>query len=439
MARAAIDIPADYRDGVRKARERERNRIARFVLTEMERNWDIATAERRPMCADTGLPRYYVRAGNEAVIEGGFVALERALRRATADATASIPLRPNRVHPVTRRDHDNNVGIHAPEVTYAFEPRADGVAGIKRFFVDTLVEFGKRGLACQPAIVGLGLGGSKDTCVRLGKEAACLRVVGSRNPDPAIAALEEELTALGNYVGIGAMGFAGTSLVVATHIEVAYTHTGGPPVGPADLARLKLGDVVYISGVLYTARESVYRKVVEQGVDFPASVRTLTNVNFHCSPAATVRPDGTHAVEAVTATASFRFGKSMSRWFERSGARVVVGKAGLTELAYREWFVPHGAIYLTTVGYGMGAAYGRCIKRVVDVHWLAELGIAQALWVLEVERLGPFLVEGDREGKSLFAVANREINLRLEEVYRGLPPYAMGRFGETTARTDEII
>src|SRR5438046_4234713 len=78
MARAAIDIPADYRDGVRKARERERNRIARFVLAEMERNWDIATADRRPMCADTGLPRYYVRAGNEAVIEGGFVALERS-------------------------------------------------------------------------------------------------------------------------------------------------------------------------------------------------------------------------------------------------------------------------------------------------------------------------------------------------------------------------
>ena len=57
----------------------------------------------------------------------------------------------------------------------------------------------------------------------------------------------------------------------------------------------------------------------------------------------------------------------------------------------------------------------------VDVHWLRELGIAQAMWVLEVERLGPFLVEGDREGRSLFALANREINLRLPEVYRGLP------------------
>jgi L(+)-tartrate dehydratase beta subunit len=211
------------------------------------------------------------------------------------------------------------------------------------------------------------------------------------------------------------------------------------PVGDAELASLRLGDIVYLTGALYTAREGVYRKVVDQGEPLPAEVRALTNVNFHCSPAASVGPDGAYSVQAVTATASFRFGRSMARWFERSGARVVVGKAGLTELAYREWFVPHGAVYLTTVGYGLGASYGRAIRRVVAVHWLAELGIAQALWVLEVERLGPFLVEGDRQGRSLFALANREINLRLEEAYRGLPPYAMGRFGETTARTDELV
>jgi L(+)-tartrate dehydratase alpha subunit len=66
--------------------------------------------------------------------------------------------------------------------------------------------------------------------MRLGKEAACLRLVGSQNPDPAIAALEQELTDLGNYIGIGAMGFAGTSMVVATHIEIAYGHTGGMPI-----------------------------------------------------------------------------------------------------------------------------------------------------------------------------------------------------------------
>jgi L(+)-tartrate dehydratase beta subunit len=210
------------------------------------------------------------------------------------------------------------------------------------------------------------------------------------------------------------------------------------PVGEADIARLKLGDVVYLDGFVYTAREGVYHRVVQQGRDFPDGVRRLTNVNFHCSPAATVRPDGSYAVEAVTATASFRFGRSMARWFELTQAKVIVGKAGLTELAYREWFVPHGAVYLTTVGYGLGAAYGKCIKGVREVHWLQELGIAQALWVLEVERLGPFLVEGDRAGRSLFALANQEINARLHEVYAGLPPYSMRRIGEATPEQEVI-
>ena len=211
------------------------------------------------------------------------------------------------------------------------------------------------------------------------------------------------------------------------------------PVSAADIARLKLGDIVYLDGMVYTAREGVYRKVVDEGAGLPAAVSALTNVNFHCSPAASVKADGSYAVEAVTATASFRFGKSFTRWFERSGSKVIVGKGGLTETAYREWFRPHGAIYLTTVGYGLGATYGRAITRVVDVHWLKELGIAQALWVLEVERLGPFLVEGDAEGHSLFELANREINLRLDEVYAGLPKYAMSRFGEITSRKDEVV
>ena len=211
------------------------------------------------------------------------------------------------------------------------------------------------------------------------------------------------------------------------------------PVPERALTQLTLGDVVYVSGAIYTAREGVYHQVVDRERPFPPAVSALTNVNFHCSPAASIRPDGSYAVEAVTATASFRFGKSMRPWFERSGARVIVGKAGLTERAYREWFVPFGAIYLTTVGYGMGAAYGQCIKRVLDVYWREELGIAQALWVLEVERMGPFLVEGDSEGRSLFALANREIDARLDEVYRDLPPPALSRFGEVTSRKDEVV
>jgi len=64
----------------------------------------------------------------------------------------------------------------------------------------------------------------------LGKQAACLRTVGSRNPDPKIAALEDELKRLGNSIGMGAMGFMGSSMVVDCHIEVGYCHTGGMPM-----------------------------------------------------------------------------------------------------------------------------------------------------------------------------------------------------------------
>lgn len=254
MHRAAIDIPEDYRTGIEAARKTETGALPCFVLKAMVDNWDAATQDRRPMCADSGLPRYYVKMGNNARLESGFVGVERALRIATAKATHDIPLRPNRVHPLWRTDHNNNVGINAPEIEWSFEPDADwieittvhkgglfgtdyrmlfpgdGIDGIKRFVLDGLIAYGKRGLACQPAIVGIGIGGSKDTCMQLGKQAACLRVVGDRHPDEKIAQLEDELKELGNSIGMGAMGYVGSSMVVDCHIEVGYTHTGGMPV-----------------------------------------------------------------------------------------------------------------------------------------------------------------------------------------------------------------
>ena len=67
---------------------------------------------------------------------------------------------------------------------------------------------------------------------------------------------------------------------------------------------------------------------------------------------------------------------------------------------YKRVLAPGGAIYLTTVGYGTGALLGRGIKRVREVHWLDELGIAQAMWLFDVENFGPFIVESDLAGNS---------------------------------------
>ena len=211
------------------------------------------------------------------------------------------------------------------------------------------------------------------------------------------------------------------------------------PVTPAAIQGLKLGDVVYLDGVVYTGREGVYHKVVGEGTPPPVDLASLGNVNFHCSPAASVNDDGSFRIGAVTATASFRFSKYLTRWFEVSGCRVIIGKGGMSEADYKAHFVPAGAVYLTTVGYGTGALLGRGIKRVREVHWLEELGVAQAIWVLEVENFGPLLVESDAAGNSLFERTNRELQGRIEGLYEGLKRPALGRFGETDDRKRELI
>jgi L(+)-tartrate dehydratase beta subunit len=211
------------------------------------------------------------------------------------------------------------------------------------------------------------------------------------------------------------------------------------PITAEDIAAFRLGDVVYLNGLVYTGREGVYKRVVDEGADLPVDPAKVGNVNFHCSPAAAVRDDGSYNVGAVTATASFRFAKWLNRWFEISGCKVIIGKGGMTGAAYRKHFVPQGAVYLTTVGYGTGALLGRGIKRVVAAHWLEDLGIAQALWVFEVENFGPFLVESDLQGNSLFERANAEVAKNLDALYEGLKAPVMRRYGETDERKDELI
>lgn len=211
------------------------------------------------------------------------------------------------------------------------------------------------------------------------------------------------------------------------------------PATSDELRSLEIGNVVYLDGVIYTGREGAYRRVLDQGEAPPADLRAISNVNFHCSPAASVNEDGTYAVGAVTATASFRFSKWMERWFDLTGCRVVIGKGGMPQSDYARYFVPNEAVYLTTVGYGTGALLGRGIKRTIAAHWLEELGIAQAIWVLEVERFGPFLVECDLSGNSLFEQAKQEIDKNIDSLYAGLKQPALRRYGETSDRTDEVV
>jgi L(+)-tartrate dehydratase beta subunit len=239
------------------------------------------------------------------------------------------------------------------------------------------------------------------------------------------------------------------------------------PASTDDLRKLEIGSVAYLTGRVFTAREGVYKHAIEDGAGMPASKEALGRVNFHCSPAARINPDGTYSVDAiasapmedpedipphalanvegsytvgaVTATASFRFAKWLDGWFKLSGCNIILGKGGMTGEIYKRSFVPNNAIYLTTVGYGTGALLGRGIKRVAGVYWLEELGLAQAVWVLDVENFGPFLVESDLAGNSLFERENEKIAPGFAKLYAGTVPATLRRYGETDDKTEEVI
>jgi len=221
---------------------------------------------------------------------------------------------------------------------------------------------------------------------------------------------------------------------------------GGPkqarlslPAKPEDIAKLELGTVVFLDGLVYTAREGVYKRVIEDGHGLPEGVPSQGGANFHCSPAAASDDKGGFRIGGVTATASFRFSKWIAEWLDLTGSKIVIGKGGMPREDYEKILAPRGAVYLTTVGYGTGALLGRGVKAVEQVHWLDELGLAQAMWVFRVENFGPFIVDSDLEGRSLFQQQGEIVNQRIASLYDGLKPPALHRYGETDDRRDEVM
>ena len=211
------------------------------------------------------------------------------------------------------------------------------------------------------------------------------------------------------------------------------------PVTPESIAELELGSVVYLNGIVYTAREGVYDKILVKGDQLPSGLTRSSNVNFHCSPAAAPGENGEFHIGGVTATASFRFSKYLAEWLDLTNTKIIIGKGGMPLDDYKNILAPRGAVYLTTVGYGTGALLGRGVEAVEAVHWLDELGIAQAMWMFRVKNFGPFLVDSDLQGNSLFAQQGDLVNKNIESLYDGLKQPALHRYGETDDRKDELM
>ena len=248
---ALKDIPQDLRDALAEAAGRETSVSGQRVLATILKNVEIADSRSNLVCQDTGIAVYTCRVGEGFPLHPARI--YEALKTGTERATLEHPLRSNAVHTITRENTGPNTGYRLPIVHWEFVAEwdgldvkcvpkgsgsenmsflkmctpADGVKGIKQFVLESIV--GAGGKPCPPGIVGVGIGGSADYAMYLAKEAIA-RPVGTRNLDPVVAQLEQELFELLNETGIGPMGLGGDVTVLSCHVEHADTHMTLNPV-----------------------------------------------------------------------------------------------------------------------------------------------------------------------------------------------------------------
>ncbi len=250
LKKAVTILPPDVMNALKKAYEEEINEAAKAQLKAILDNVEIAKKTGRPICQDTGLIIYYVKVGSKFP---GLSELEKVLIEATRKATMEIPLRPNTVNPFTGKNPGDNTGKYVPYIHWEvvegdelwidvlpkgggseavavlkMPPPGRGLNGVKETVIDAVLSAGAK--PCPPTIVGVGIGGGADIATILAKKQAALRKIGTLNPDPMLAELEEELYNAINELGIGVMGMGGNHTVLAVHIDYAHRHPATYPV-----------------------------------------------------------------------------------------------------------------------------------------------------------------------------------------------------------------
>jgi tartrate/fumarate subfamily iron-sulfur-dependent hydro-lyase alpha chain len=265
--RALKILPPDVREALKKASAKETQSTAKEIFQTILRNVEVSDQKNMLICQDTGLPIYLVKVGSNFPFDGAKVSA--ALKEGAKRATLEHPFRGSSTHPVTRVNPQTSVGEGLPIIYWDFVadndcldilmvPKgsgsenmsamkmfipADGVAAVKKFVVDTVLQSGSN--PCPPGIIGVGIGGTADLVTKLAKEAIA-RPVGSHNHDPFFAKMEDELYEAINSLGIGPMGLGGAVTTLAVHIEWAHTHITQNPVAvntqcwPARRARGKI-------------------------------------------------------------------------------------------------------------------------------------------------------------------------------------------------------
>ena len=190
------------------------------------------------------------------------------------------------------------------------------------------------------------------------------------------------------------------------------THNLSSPISEETIRKLKVGNQVLISGVVFTGRDAVH-KYLHEGGTLPDEVNLDGGILYHCGPVVLQDKHGHWQVTAAGPTTSIREEPYQGDIMKRFGIRGVIGKGGMADktlTACQE----HGAVYLHAIG-GAAQVLAECITRVRNVHMLKEFGSPEAVWELEVLDF-PAVVTMDSHGNSLHA----EILSRSGETLAGL-------------------
>lgn len=250
MRDGVIELPPDVTAALERALARETHPTAKSQLEAITTNIRLAHDASAPLCQDTGVQIFFVKAGYDFPHLKELVQL---IPEAIARATKEVPLRPNTVNPFTGENPKNNLGHNMPAITvdmvegdgatiHVF-PKGGGSENMSKLFMLTPAQGFKvakqkiieqvvfaAGKPCPPIVVGIGIGGGADIAMKLAKKAL-LRSLDEPNPLPEIAAMEKELLEHINSLGIGPMGMGGDTTALGVQIEYTNRHPATFPIG----------------------------------------------------------------------------------------------------------------------------------------------------------------------------------------------------------------
>ncbi len=359
-------------------------------------------------------------------------------------------------------------GCENKSAQYALPATLEGVGkagrdldGVRKCILHAL--FKAQGQGCAPGFLGVGIGGDRAGSYELAK-TQLFRACDDENPDEQLAALEDYIVEAGNSLGVGTLGFGGELTVLGCkvgkrnripasfYVSIAYNcwayrrqgvqldsdsfdvrgldfgrddapdsllfpgEEGGlgggavkrltTPLTEEEMRDLKVGDVVLLSGMIHTGRDTFHAYHMEH--DSPVDLDG--GVIYHCGPVM-LKQGETWRVMAAGPTTSAREEPYQADIMKKFGLRAVIGKGGMGAKTLAG-LAEHGGVYFNAVG-GAAQYCAQTLVSVPGVHYLEEFGVPEAMWHFEARDF-PVFVTMDAHGNSLHADVDKSSLKKLE-------------------------